>query len=261
MLSIVKEWLDTFAPRTRPNYRKSTMLFLEFFKSQDIHHITFTAVQQWRRSLPEHLPGLRGHLAAIKSLLHYLYNQGYTSTNFGRCLKLPRQSPIRVERNMNKQQVLESIAACSGNNRLLLTLLYYLGARVSEVIRIERHDIKIIPNGLEFKLLGKGNKVRYVKLTNNVSDYVKSQLRDYPKYLFPGRKGHITRKCAWYRVKRAVKNILPRASPHYYRHAMATTALQAGCDIATISKVLGHSSIATTSLYLHARENGACDFL
>ena len=257
---LIPEWLESFAPGTRANYRKSAMIFLDYLSRQNVNDVTLSTLQNWRRALPIDFPSLRAHIAAIKSLFKYLYNQGHTTTNLGRCLKVPKQLQIRVERNMSKQQVLDSIAFAP-NDRLLLTLLYYLGARVSEVIRIERNDITATANGLQFKLTGKGNKIRHVKITTGVSEYVKSQLRHYPRYLFPGRNGHITRKCAWQRVKRAVKKVLPKASPHYYRHAMATTALQAGCDVATVSKTLGHTSVATTSFYLHAREDGACAFL
>ena len=38
-------------------------------------------------------------------------------------------------------------------------------------------------------------------------------------------------------------------------------AIQAGCDIGTISKVLGHSSIATTSLYVHSKNSGTSEYL
>ena len=64
-------------------------------------------------------------------------------------------------------------------------------------------------------------------------------------------------------VKTKWRNILRTSllSKQVLRHAMATTALQAGCDVATVSKTLGHSSVATTSFYLHAHENGACGFL
>ena len=215
MFTQIPEWLESFAPRTRPNYRKSAMILLDYLNSQNVNDVTLSTLQNWRRSIEDTLPGLRGHIVAIKSFFKFLYNQGHTTSNLGRCLKVPKQLQIRVERNMSKQQVLDSIAFAP-NNRLLLTLLFYLGARVSEVIRIERDDITATANGLQFKLTGKGDKIRHVKITTEISDYVKSQLRHYPRYLFPGRNGHITRKCAWQRVKRAVKKVLPRALGLHY---------------------------------------------
>jgi len=169
MFTQIPEWLESFAPRTRPNYRKSAMILLDYLNSQNVNDVTLSTLQNWRRSVEETLPGLRGHIVAIKSFFKFLYNQGHMTTNLGRCLKVPKQLQIRVERNMSKQQVLESIAQCRTDNRLLLTLLYYLGARVSEVIRIERDDIKTTANGLQVKLTGKGNKIRHVKITTGAT--------------------------------------------------------------------------------------------
>ncbi|PNJ92734.1 hypothetical protein CEP14_14475 [Cylindrospermopsis raciborskii C04] len=45
------------------------------------------------------------------------------------------------------------------------------------------------------------------------------------------------------------------ASPHWLRHTHASLALHNGADINQVSTSLGHSSVATTTKYLHARPN------
>ena len=220
-----------------------------------------TTLQKWRRTLPANLPGLRAYIATVKSLFRYAYNQGYIESNIARCLKVPKITPIRVERNMSKEQALSSIEACSGNDKLLLTLLFYLGARISEAIQIKRQDIKDNSEQLRIRLRGKGGKVRVVSLNNRVSSYVRHQLPKYATYIFPGKNGHLTRQAAGKRVKKAVRSVLPKASCHWFRHCMANECLLAGVDLATLSKTLGHSSISTTGIYLHGNSKGVSSLL
>ena len=142
MITQIPEWLESFAPGTRANYRKSAMIFLDYLSGLNVEEITLATLKRWRRSLPEDLPGLRGHIAAIKSFFKFLYNHGHTTTNLGRCLKVPKQLQIRVERNMrgnnNLFQVDAFILFCnkfwcilrlynSGQYFQLLIYVIYLG--------------------------------------------------------------------------------------------------------------------------------------
>ena len=259
MNDIINLWLDTFdSPGTRSNYRRDILRFMDYLGDSKL---TLKTLQAWRRTLRNDLPGLRALVAAVKSFTRFMYNQDYIHNSISKCLTIPKQKPTRIERNMSKRQVLLSMENAEPNTKLLLTLLFYLGGRVSEIVRLTKSDITTSDGRLIFTLSGKGNKTRIVPLNRRVSRYVNSQLRHYHRYLFPGRKGHITRQAAWKRVKKGCKWFLPQASCHWYRHAMATTAIQAGCDIGTVSKVLGHSSIATTSLYVHSKDKGASEYL
>ena len=84
-------------------------------------------------------------------------------------------------------------------------------------------------------------------------------------WLFPGRKtgSHITSQALYDRVKLIAKKVgLPDVSPHWFRHAFATHSIQKGCDVVTVSKQLGHASLATTTKYTHAKKGaGASNFL
>jgi hypothetical protein len=88
-------------------------------------------------------------------------------------------------------------------------------------------------------------------------------LREYWKirrphnYLFPGRTADvplssatIQKACRLSAALAGIKNIV---TPHTLRHSYATSMLEAGVDLLTISKLLGHSSFITTMIYLHVR--------
>ena len=91
-----------------------------------------------------------------------------------------------------------------------------------------------------------------------------TELREYWKqhrpsqYLFPGRTSDvpfaattIQKVCKSAAIKAGLQNHI---SPHTLRHSFATHLLEAGVDLLTISRLLGHSSFSTTMKYLHVRQ-------
>ena len=70
--------------------------------------------------------------------------------NVGRCLQTPRRSAVLVERRLSRQQVDRMLALATGEDKLLLKLLFYLGLRISEARRLKRSDIKSINGELVF---------------------------------------------------------------------------------------------------------------
>jgi site-specific recombinase XerD len=107
---------------------------------------------------------------------------------------------------------------------------------------------------------GKGAKDRLVPL----SVHLLAELRDYWRryrpgtWLFAGPSGE--RLCAG-TVQRMIKRVLRRAgiskpaTMHTLRHSFATHMLEAGIDVLTLQKILGHRHLTTTALYLHLRSD------
>jgi site-specific recombinase XerD len=104
---------------------------------------------------------------------------------------------------------------------------------------------------------GKGRKDRLTPL----SPRLLAELRDYwrwarPKtWLFPGKRpghplhqGNLQRLCPRLAAKLGFSK---RVTPHTLRHSFATHMLEAGIDLVTLQKILGHSQLSTTALYLH----------
>ena len=103
----------------------------------------------------------------------------------------------------------------------------------------------------------KGGKNRTIGLKSDVGrslyDYASSLTTEY---LFPGKKdGHLGSGAVAIRMKVLAKKVgKPEISCHWMRHAFATWSLHAGANLVDVSKALGHSSCAVTSLYLHASD-------
>jgi integrase/recombinase XerD len=148
-------------------------------------------------------------------------------------------------------------------HRVILTVCYAAGLRISEVVRLK-------PSAIDSRRMvirvnaGKGGKDRYVMLSPRLLDL----LREYwkttrPKeWLFPGRddrqpinKATIERAC---RDARERSGIGKPVTPHSLRHAFAVHLLEAGTDLRTIQLLMGHRGLSTTSRYLQIATSKIC---
>ncbi|MDR2158253.1 MAG: tyrosine recombinase [Holosporaceae bacterium] len=138
---------------------------------------------------------------------------------------------------------------------LILYLLYGSGLRVSELISIRRNsmvDLNFI------RILGKGSKERIVPLARNVP-FLMEEWKNICAdsiWLFPSVNPlkHITRQRVFQILKQIAKISgadATKISPHVLRHAFATHILDAGADLLSVKKMLGHQDIATTEIYTH----------
>jgi integrase/recombinase XerD len=141
----------------------------------------------------------------------------------------------------------------------LVELLYSTGARISELIDLDRNDLKDPITSL--RLLGKGGKERIVPVGKYAVDAMEKYLvRARPallgngneRALFLNQRGtRLSRQSAWEIIRSAAKNagIDVEISPHTMRHSFATHLLDGGADIRTVQELLGHASVATTQIY------------
>lgn len=144
-------------------------------------------------------------------------------------------------------------------HRALLMTIYASGLRVSEAANLKVTDIDS-KNMQIFVDQGKGKKDRYTILSKSNLEVLRKYWKRYqPKtYLFPGEnpEGPISVRSIQ-KVFAAAKEkagIKKKASVHTLRHSFATHLLDAGTDICYIQKLLGHTDINTTTIYLHLRK-------
>ena len=141
-------------------------------------------------------------------------------------------------------------------HRLLLTLVYSSGLRVSEVVAIKKEHIDLVRRVLHIKL-GKGRKDRVTMLSEKAVHLLNEycDLYDIQGWLFPGQSStkHLTIRSAQNIFDNAVRNanIAKKVSIHSLRHTFATHLLEGGTDIRYIQALLGHSSVRTTERYTH----------
>lgn len=143
-------------------------------------------------------------------------------------------------------------------HKALLMTIYASGLRVSEAANLRVTDIDS-KNMQIFIDQGKGKKDRYSLLSKTNLEVLRTYWKRYqPKtYLFPGKTaGSSISVRTIQKVFEAAKEkvgIKKKVSVHTLRHSFATHLLEAGTDICYIQKLLGHTDINTTTIYLHLR--------
>lgn len=149
-----------------------------------------------------------------------------------------------------------------GRDLVLLSLLYDSAARSQELCDLCVGDIKF-GKPAKVKLKGKGNKVREVPISNEVSKLLKYHIesnnleRENPLFLSQ-TKEKMTHACLRNLTNKYVelgkakspgKFNEPKYSPHSFRHSKAIHMLEAGTALVYIRNFLGHSSIKSTEIY------------
>jgi integrase/recombinase XerD len=165
---------------------------------------------------------------------------------------------------LSKEEVARFLGAVENlKHRMVLTVCYATGLRISEAIRLT-------PAAIDSKRMvirveqGKGRKDRYVMLPPTLLD----MLRDYWKrthpgeWLFPGRSPGqpvhpLTINLTCREVARQC-GIGKPVAPHALRHAFAVHLLEAGTDLRTIQLLLGHRNLSTTAQYLMIATSKVC---
>jgi len=199
-----------------------------------------------------------GEVKALKSLFTFLFEQGLWTTNPPKGLKSIRV-PERERECPSEEQIKDLLSAKfyrktdAPRFRMLIVLLIDTGLRISEAASILKRDIHL--DNLEIRVIGKGNKERFVPLSPIVAAMLKSYLGNHAQntspYLFPGNS-----KTGYWNI-RSIGRTLRRLSgltPHQLRHFYATTALKNGSKIEIVARVLGHSNVGITAkVYRHIK--------
>ena len=167
--------------------------------------------------------------------------------------KEPSTLPVILSRHDIRQLL---AAAESLRDQTLLKVTYNAGLRASEVVHLQIAHIDSRRMCLRVAQ-GKRQKDREALLSPGLLQDLRAYWRVYrpAPWLFPGRDGTqpLARKTAYLIFQRAKERagIAKPGGLHLLRHAFATHLLEAGVDLHTIQRLMGHTSLQTTLRYLH----------
>lgn len=210
-------------------------------------------------------------LSALRSFFHFCLQQKLIDKCSIDELDSPKQDK-KIPFCLTKEQITQLFSLPDTNglfglrDRAMMELLYSSGLRISELAELNRADLDL-SNRLT-KVRGKGKKERVLPFTANAADWITRYLESPLRYsdgtritkeqdheaIFLNRHG---KRLTTRSMDRIFKQYLHKSgiagsvTPHTIRHSIATHLLENGMDLKTIQFLLGHSSLATTTIYTH----------
>ena len=158
-------------------------------------------------------------------------------------IKVPQSLPKPIE----EKYITEVLEVANLQEKLLISMLYGLGLRISELSDLKLEDIK----GKWVQIHGKGSKVRELPLLVELQTLIKQYLDSYhpKKYLFEKGNAPLNAAQLRYKLSKLFKDAGLKVTPHQLRHSFATHLLNRGARISDVSELLGHETMATTQVY------------
>jgi len=208
-------------------------------------------------------------LSALRSFFKYTFEHKLTTTNPTELLETPKIEK-RLPASLSYEQVVHLLELPDTNtllglrDRAIMELFYSSGLRVSELVGLNRHDFDA--QSLLIKIKGKGKKERLIPITQNAASWIQSYLNNPERYSeIDGHYAEVDEQAVF--LNKWGKRLSPRSvdrnfesylkqsglaghiTPHTIRHTIATHWLEKGMDLKTIQVMLGHSSLAATTIY------------
>lgn len=262
-----------YSPNTITSYKNDLNQFKLFLKAiydnlnwQEVNH---THIRSWMVDLVtknQTAKSINRKVSSLRSFYNFLRKQGEVSKNPTLKIvtpKIPKRLPNFIQESQIEQlfdtidlQDFEDV-----RNRLMIELLYATGTRRQELLNLKDTDIDV--SNRMIKVLGKGNKERYIPISSSLIKKIQSwqelrnnsdNIESVSGFLFVSKKGKKLYPKALYNVVTKYLSGVTTAekkSPHVLRHSFATHLMNNGADLNAVKELLGHSSLAATQVYTH----------
>lgn len=233
-------------------------------------------VQRWLGSMKAVKPRtIRRRLASLKSMFSGLERSGKTITSPLAGLRsevkigvsLPRTIARATVRSLLRSPRRQAATSATATRRkiqetALIETLFSTGMRVSEVVSL--NIIHVDMERLVISVKGKGNREREIPIVCDAFREALSQhlaercteggMSDAPLFV-NRRRSRMSDQTVRSVLRRHAAQIgTRRITPHMLRHTVATLLLEDGVDLRHIQRLLGHSSITTTTIYVHVSD-------
>lgn len=207
---------------------------------------------------------LNRKISSLRSFFKFLMRKDLVKTNPAATInnpKIPKRLPAFAE-EQQMHTLLEHVEFTDNwqgkTNKLIIELLYATGMRCNELITLK--ETQLDAAYCQLKILGKGNKERIIpvskELMGRLQEYMTEKHRQFDAIaaLFVTPKGQkLYPKYVYNLVSKnlALVTTLQKKSPHILRHSFATHLVNNGADLNAVKELLGHSSLASTQVYVH----------
>lgn len=269
--------------RTIQSYRNVNLKMMKYIQNEygiteleNTHHLAIKGYIQYQTEQGRAESYINRNIVCYKCYFDYCIREGYITINPVDKIKKQKEPLVMIE-TFNNDEVLRMLKTFKGSrfldvrNQLIIITLFDTGIRNSELCDLKMEDLR----DTYIQIIGKGKKTRYLPITPIINKalirylrvregYIKDKVSYQTEYLFLSQKGkRLTPEALQHIIRRAGEEAKIRdhirVSPHTCRHYYAQSQLKNGCDLYTVSKLLGHARIDTTKRYLQSMQDD--DFL
>jgi site-specific recombinase XerD len=264
------EVMRNYSPYTITGYRVSWELFLRETGIEHVEQLTKPVFQDWffkgRLERKWSASTFRSYLKYFNMMSKWLVKEGYMETNPVADIEKPKMEK-RIPRTLTRAEAILVLDSAfhmkyayrfeKYRNRALVGVMLLSGLRRKEALCLKLQDVDL-KNRSIFIQQGKGAKDRVVPMNARLCDILKdylverSRLEKETLYFFTAvqRDQQLGVKAINNLMLRLRRKTRLNFSAHTLRHAFARLMLEGGCDIYTLSKIMGHTKITTTTIYL-----------
>ena len=251
---------------TTINYIRDLQQFFTYMK-KDIGEIEEQDIIHYLKYLNEHYAtsSIVRKMVTLRQFFLYLKKNKMIEHNIMANIDRPKSQKhlpqtVSLESVTKVLHTIDQSSPAGKRDYLMLLLSVASGVRVSELIHLTTNDFNY--KAKRIRVVGKGNKERLVpldaKTCDLLEDYIHHERQVYDKLgnkeIFLNHFGKMICREEFYNIlqKYACEaGISEHLSPHKLRHTFATTLLDGDADLRSIQELLGHSDIATTTIYTH----------
>lgn len=275
---VLKEFLfeikiRSYSPRTMKGYKNNNALFHNWLSHEygiiELEEITHLHIKQYLTYLqqkgrkPTYINSI---LKNIRSFFEYCVGEGYVTLNPCKKVKWMKEKKVVIN-TFSDEELITMLNYYKGNdfltirNKCIIAMFADTGVRNYELCTLTVADV----GETTIKVLGKGNKERYVYISPMLKKYLIKYERvreqyfrnhnlKFSNYFLSYRGKPLTVEGVERVIKKSGEGIESdvRISPHTIRHFFAQKQLQNGLDVYSLSRLLGHESINITKRYLQS---------
>lgn len=250
ILKIFQEKLryKNYSERSINLYSSYLKNFIEYEKIKDPYQVRTQQIISFLEKYPYTSCSQQNqYIGALKLFAKYILNKKDIHLTKIERPKSEKKLPKVIDSEFIKEKLskIENL-----KHKTILTLVYSVGLRVSEVVNLKIEDVDSKRMLIHIKN-AKGRKDRVVPLSQNVLNLLREYFKQYRpnEYLFNGQNSnqYSIGSCQQIYKKYIDKN----SSIHTLRHSSFTGLLENGTDLRIIQKIAGHSSSKTTEIYTH----------
>ncbi len=256
-----------YSQATLDSYQRDICGYLQYLSAQDVADITDASIHNVRSYLATRRRqgltsvSMQRALSSLRGFYKYLIKQNLLAANPATDVRAPKGAKT-LPKVLDVDQV-DQLLNCTATNPLeirdsaMMELIYSSGLRLSELVNLDLLDIDL--RAAQVKVIGKGNKMRYVPVGQQAREAITAWLRVREGMVRPNEQAVFINnrgsRLSQRSVQKRLREQAQRSSlgvhvhPHMLRHSFASHLLESSGDLRSVQELLGHANISTTQVY------------